>query len=915
MKKAMMLGAGLVLAGSLSAATHTWKRAAEGRVNDWDWSNGGNFVERTAPSTGDTVVIPGEERVRVKADDATSRGILNGLTLVNTVDSGATVEIEVAGGKGPFEVKPEIRYAGKDGAEAANGLGRIVKTGEGTLILTATGGHAYHVDLEVVAGALKMNPKASSGSNYFFSSLSISNNAALFTAPNGGYTRCGYVYGTGTITNDTVASVFRPMSGSRERPNEIAAFLSSAISFWPAGYVRTTCPTNANRYCYVWRDTARQPITSAKGVLEVLSFGNRMEPSFIGALDFMQTSSGGGLFRYVGDTDATVGTKLSVGAPCEGPSGIDAGAHGGLTFTNYWEVTSRAPTGICDFYLMGSNAVPCKLDNLGFNDHNLSCFSFHKTGTGTWRVTDTGAQKFRGSFWIDEGTMQFETMAEAGSACSMGLALLLYPRGYYGALDGTGTVDYAVSLGATGTVGTFEYVGTNTVRQQTRPVALAGDGRLVNAAADNGAEARRYLSWTAGFSSIEDGLNRLILDGTSANGGDEVANVTDGAKGRVGVVKRGTGTWRLSGVNTFSGPIEVEAGKLVLVTPHYTWFRVTMKGIKWLDYKGKPDNPYPNGKYETSLHELAFFDKDGYRQNIGLTEIKDERKQLYSGVHPATYFRDVILPGECTYAETPFFDSASGGWYFGSSSERLFDNNSTVGNWSFQRYLPNTQGATGMDTYPLPILFRLPEGAKPVTTYDIVTHRDSINNLSSYVIHPKCWTVEGSVDGKTWDLLHTMEDSGVTGQTLSIHGAGRWMSKDEAFSPEHGVKVPHTGGQAIAAAPNGAIAASFAAVESVSVAEGATLVAEGDITIDGLKVDYGKGAGTMTGFAFADEGTFTVENIPLDEATVTLPGTYDRKIAGWTLASSNPKIARRVMTMDKDGHVTLYKRGSAIIVR
>jgi hypothetical protein len=247
--------------------------------------------------------------------------------------------------------------------------------------------------------------------------------------------------------------------------------------------------------------------------------------------------------------------------------------------------------------------------------------------------------------------------------------------------------------------------------------------------------------------------------------------------------------------------------------------------------------------------------------------------------------------------------------------DKLFDNSTAV-QWAFQRYKPGSQGKTGLDTYPLPIMFRLPEGAKPVTSYDIVTHRSGSGTPADYVMNPKCWTVEGSVNGKTWDLLHTMEDAGADGQTLKIRGAGRWMGRDVAYSSADGVAVPYTYGQAISVAPGGAVGASFGAVEYVSVANGATLVAEGDITINGLKVDA-NGAGTLDGFTFASaNGTFEVALDGEIRNSVVLPGTYLNcegleNVAGWSV-KVNGLPSRKYRTKVVDGKIVLAPKGITV---
>ena len=60
-----------ILMNAATAGTHTWKKT--GSVNDWDWTNAGNFEEGAPTADGTAVVvIPESTTVRLLGTDAAS---------------------------------------------------------------------------------------------------------------------------------------------------------------------------------------------------------------------------------------------------------------------------------------------------------------------------------------------------------------------------------------------------------------------------------------------------------------------------------------------------------------------------------------------------------------------------------------------------------------------------------------------------------------------------------------------------------------------------------------------------------------------------------------------------------------------------------------------------------------------------
>jgi autotransporter-associated beta strand protein len=213
----------------------------------------------------------------------------------------------------------------------------------------------------------------------------------------------------------------------------------------------------------------------------------------------------------------------------------------------------------------------------------------------------------RGVWGVDEGTLQFTSLAEKGFISSLGLATELF-KDYCGAKDESKRASYAFALGGDSTEGALEYVGDKDEFCSERNAWLCGDGAFVN----NASSKIRFR----GVSSVAEGetpVSRLVKftvrgESTAEN---EILDITDSAERPVSVVKDGAGTWVLGGEQSFRGSLEVRNGKLIVRRPEtYTWHRWT---ITSKEGTGGSANSY----YQ--MQEFAVFDAEGYRQNFGLS--------------------------------------------------------------------------------------------------------------------------------------------------------------------------------------------------------------------------------------------------------------------------------------------------------
>ena len=117
--------------------------------------------------------------------------------------------------------------------------------------------------------------------------------------------------------------------------------------------------------------------------------------------------------------------------------------------------------------------------------------------------------------------------------------------------------------------------------------------------------------------------------------------------------------------------------------------------------------------------------------------------------------------------------------------------------------------------------------------------------------------------------------------------------------------------------PNAASVPFLTTVEYVTVANGAVLEAEGDITLSKFKAAYGATAGTVKGFALADDCEIEVTDIPKNVASFEVPLNFEGAApedAEWTVKDGE-KVSRRFEAVARDGKLTLIRRGSLIILR
>ena len=860
-KVAVALAAGTGL--SLSAATYTWVPGST------DWRSLDSYMDEEGvtpvaqlPGREDTVAFEGAQTVTIEDGDMAFVSSLmclsprtNSVTLVFNLTEDACLNADVV----------NTRTSGN--------MGKIVKRGRGTLQL----GDAVLVDnwvsnyrlneVLVEEGTLICPTNIPSYKHLGGGTLTVNANG-IFVVPTPGNFRFNKVIGTGVISNlvgRSGAAQFQPQGAGSVFGGKLSGNLSY-IS--PAGINLTGTESTINNGFTIYALNAQRTM----GTVGVMKLGESGTPSSVGKNSTITLGSGdgGACLLYLGKGEWT-NRKFALAASKGEPIVIDAGAHGGLYFVG--DGITMNWSGMIPLVLDGSNTVnACVISNsIACKTANGTNYTVQivKRGTGKWRFANP-ENAMAGAIAVENGTLQFDSLAEKGMACALGKATELYKPAYGLAKD---KVDYAYLIGSPSARGFMEYLGASAAFCIDRPVRLTGMGGGIVA---NGGSMR-----IGNFASADATGSMLILSGSN-NEENLAMNVTDG-KGPLSVVKDGTCTWVLERQQDFSGSLSVKQGTLIARNSQgrkYSWYRI------WFKEKGSTSTKYSGLESSSYIQVLEFALKNasGVQQNICTEQKRDWR---------------VLEPGECAPGATDGFVENSG-----KELIKMFD-----GNLSAYAQCGSTSKSyrIGDSKTWFPVVLRLPEGADDVVKFDMMYHQNGTGGNIYAGRNPTAFSIEASVDGLFWEEVGGLTDIPIT----SISGYV-WISKTAPYQNVSEVLSLASSVQAYGCV-------TLANVGPISVASGATLRFENvETPIAKLNLS-GAGNGTIENVVFASSGTLTVDGIESGKTTrfaVTFENCSNlENLAKWNLSLGGQNTSRYHIQIGSDGFVNIVPRGLVVVLQ
>ena len=193
--------------------------------------------------------------------------------------------------------------------------------------------------------------------------------------------------------------------------------------------------------------------------------------------------------------------------------------------------------------------------------NNTNTFTFSNTISGSGGISFSGttganvlsgANTYTGATSIQAGILSVASLnyVTSGNWATHASSSLGAP---------TTVANGTIAIGNTATAGQLTYTGSGETTDRVIDLAGTTGGATIDQSGTN------LLKFTNAFTATGGGVKTLTLQGSTAGTGEINAAIVDNSgTNKTSLTKAGTGTWTLSGTNTYTGLTTVSAGTLAL---------------------------------------------------------------------------------------------------------------------------------------------------------------------------------------------------------------------------------------------------------------------------------------------------------------------------------------------------------------